>query len=58
MVAILRRMEDRHYVAFCWSIGNGRVMAADTPPVMQRFVEMRVAGGMRGRSGVRQRTKT
>jgi hypothetical protein len=43
LVAILTRIEDRYSVSFCWSIKNGRVVAADEQPVMQRFVGMRVA---------------
>jgi hypothetical protein len=43
MVAILHRIEDRNYVAFRWSIRNGRVVAADGQTVMQRFIGMRVA---------------
>lgn len=43
LVAILTRIEDRYSVSFCWSIKNGRVVAADPQPVMQRFVGMQVA---------------
>ena len=43
IVAILHRIGDRNYVAFCWSIKNGRVVAADRQAVMQRFVGMLVA---------------
>jgi hypothetical protein len=43
MVAILHRIEDHYSVSFCWSIKNGRVVAADDLPVMQRFVGMPAA---------------